>query len=204
MTQDHERLSRKLICAAALELIDEAGLDALTMDALGATLSVTGMALYRHFPSKTALLAEVVETLHSSLAAESTTGRWQDQMRAPFLGIWQLYRAHPNILPLAYRGALGSPSERAGNERAREQLVGAGFAQRAAHQAVAECAAYSLGFAGLVAGGYGTPPSGRTRAGGALKSVDWAAAERDYLAGLNTVIAGIELERRAPRDRNRS
>lgn len=56
-------LHRALIVEAALELIDEAGIERLSMRRLGARLGVEAMALYHHVPSKGALLDAVQERL---------------------------------------------------------------------------------------------------------------------------------------------
>jgi len=50
------RISEERIADEALELVDEEGLDALTMRALGRRLGVEGMALYTYFRSKDELL----------------------------------------------------------------------------------------------------------------------------------------------------
>lgn len=56
-------LTRERIASAALALIDEGGVDGLTMRSLGASLGVEAMALYHHFASKGALLDAVAEAL---------------------------------------------------------------------------------------------------------------------------------------------
>jgi AcrR family transcriptional regulator len=56
-------LTRDRIAAAALALIDEAGLDGCTMRRLGAALGVEAMALYHHFPGKGPLLDAVMDLL---------------------------------------------------------------------------------------------------------------------------------------------
>lgn len=56
-------LSRQGIALAALALIDEEGLESLSMRRLGARLGVEAMALYHHFPSKGDLLDAVMEQL---------------------------------------------------------------------------------------------------------------------------------------------
>ena len=57
--QPREQLSQERIIAAALELVDEHGLEGLSMRALGRRLGVEAMALYHYFPSKAALLEAV-------------------------------------------------------------------------------------------------------------------------------------------------
>jgi AcrR family transcriptional regulator len=54
-----EPLSGERIVEAALQLIDDEGLEALTMRALGQRLGVEAMALYYYFPNKAALLEAV-------------------------------------------------------------------------------------------------------------------------------------------------
>jgi AcrR family transcriptional regulator len=57
------QISRTDVLAAALELADEAGLESVTMHAVGRRLAVTPMALYRHVGGKDAVLDGLVETL---------------------------------------------------------------------------------------------------------------------------------------------
>lgn len=61
------KLNRDAIAAEALALIDEQGLDGLTMRALGKRLGVEAMAIYHHFPSKGDLLDGVAEQLIGGL-----------------------------------------------------------------------------------------------------------------------------------------
>jgi AcrR family transcriptional regulator len=56
-------LTREAIVRAALDLLDETGLDRLTMRALAARLGVAAPALYWHFASKQALLDEMATTV---------------------------------------------------------------------------------------------------------------------------------------------
>ena len=60
-------LTRDRIVDAALDVIDRAGLDGLSMRKLGAELGVEAMALYHHVGSKERLLEAVVERLMSEL-----------------------------------------------------------------------------------------------------------------------------------------
>jgi AcrR family transcriptional regulator len=56
-------LTRERIAAAALALVDEAGLEGCTMRRLGQALGVEAMALYHHFPGKGPLLDAVMDRL---------------------------------------------------------------------------------------------------------------------------------------------
>jgi AcrR family transcriptional regulator len=59
--EPREPLSRERIIAAAVELLDERGLEGFTMRALGERLGVEAMAIYHYFPNKQMLL-EVLGT----------------------------------------------------------------------------------------------------------------------------------------------
>lgn len=56
-------LTRDIILSAALDLVDDAGLSALSLRSLGKRLGVSQAAFYRHFPDKAALLEGICEQL---------------------------------------------------------------------------------------------------------------------------------------------
>ena len=62
-------LRRPDVLKAALDMLDAEGLDGLTMRKLSAALNVQGGALYRHFPSKEALLDAMAEHLLAGVGA---------------------------------------------------------------------------------------------------------------------------------------
>ncbi|HOW52174.1 MAG TPA: TetR family transcriptional regulator [bacterium] len=66
MRHDHEQRSREIV-AAAVKVISKEGLEALTIKRLAAEVGVTDAAIYRHFKSKDAILAEVVDKFSSPL-----------------------------------------------------------------------------------------------------------------------------------------
>ena len=55
------RRRREMICDAAAVLFRERGYRGTSIDEIGAAVGMTGPALYRHFPSKEALLSEILE-----------------------------------------------------------------------------------------------------------------------------------------------
>jgi TetR/AcrR family transcriptional regulator, tetracycline repressor protein len=62
-------LTREAIVDAALELVDEGGLESLSMRRLGSRVGVEAMSLYNHVESKAALLDALVERLIVSIDA---------------------------------------------------------------------------------------------------------------------------------------
>src|SRR3989442_13102637 len=100
LTSRRQPLSPERICDAAIELIDRDGLEALSMRHLGSALGVEAMSLYRHFPSKNALLEAVVGRLLAELLLPVPgSAPWQDSFRAPARGYPSPRLRHPQPVP---------------------------------------------------------------------------------------------------------
>lgn len=99
------RLTRSLILAAAIELVDSEGLGELTMRRLGSVLHVQAMSLYAHVPSREDLLDGMVETVVDELYAdpdvylEPRLG-WEDYLTRIAHGVRRIALAHPRLFPL--------------------------------------------------------------------------------------------------------
>jgi TetR/AcrR family transcriptional regulator, tetracycline repressor protein len=109
-------LSRDKLIAAAIELIDGGGADALTMRALADAVGVTPMALYNHFSSKRDLLAAVAEHLISAAHFDGQHADWREQVRHCFEVLRDLCLQHPGLPGLleqddAAPGAAFAPME---------------------------------------------------------------------------------------------
>jgi AcrR family transcriptional regulator len=103
------KITRELVLATALELIDRDGADALSMRRLGAALDRDPMILYRHAPGKAELLDGVVETLLAQLRVDSSDPDWTAQLRAVARDYRALALAHPNVVPLLVTRPLATP-----------------------------------------------------------------------------------------------
>ncbi|MEV0838356.1 helix-turn-helix domain-containing protein [Actinocatenispora sera] len=89
------------IVAAAIALIDDEGLDALTMRRLGARLNVAAMSLYRHLPSRTAVLAAVVARLAGDAVVPlDDAPPWPEALHRFGTRYRQVLLAHPRAVPL--------------------------------------------------------------------------------------------------------
>ena len=62
-----EALTRGRILVAALSLVDEEGIEALSMRRLAKELGVDPMAIYHHLPNKRALLSALVGQVFSGM-----------------------------------------------------------------------------------------------------------------------------------------
>jgi AcrR family transcriptional regulator len=103
------KITRELVLAAALELIDRDGADGLSMRRLAAALDRDPMILYRHAPGKAALLDGVVETVLNQLCVDPADPDWTAQLRAVARAYRALALAHPNVVPLLVTRPLATP-----------------------------------------------------------------------------------------------
>jgi TetR/AcrR family tetracycline transcriptional repressor len=94
-----ELLSRERILGAALRVVDEEGMGALSMRRLGAELGVNPMSIYHHLPGKDAVVSGLVELVFSGMRVRYPEGSsWQEQVRAWAGAYRALVRAHPNLV----------------------------------------------------------------------------------------------------------
>lgn len=101
-------LSRQRIMRAALEIIDDEGLDLLTMRRLGQAIGREAMALYRYTPNRDAILDGVLALAMEELQVQPHE-RWQDRLRAGAHDFRAMILRHPNILPLLASRPLATP-----------------------------------------------------------------------------------------------
>ena len=145
-------LSRERIIGAALRLIDERGLERLTMRRLGAELGVEAMSLYKHVPGKEAILDGVRELLlrefAESIAPDDGDPGWRSQLTRFATAYRALGLAHPEAF-----GLLAQDRERtylAGRQVAEaglERLIAGGLDHRSAVLAQRTVVRFVLGFA---------------------------------------------------------
>lgn len=110
MVQHEERdgraspgLSRSLVVQAALDLIDEDGLQNLSMRAVGQRLGVGAMALYRYVSGREDLLEAVVASLVSGLRTELDPGlasTWQGYLQTLAHAVRRVAVEHAAAFPL--------------------------------------------------------------------------------------------------------
>ena len=128
-----QRLSRELVLAKALEVVDADGLDALTMRRLGQELGRDPMSLYRYAENRAALLDGVTELVLNELTFHPQDPDWKAQLRQIAHDLRRLALQHPNVVPLLVTRPLSTPLglRPLGTLRPLEQilslLIGAGF-----------------------------------------------------------------------------
>jgi AcrR family transcriptional regulator len=142
-------LTRSRIAQAALDVLDRDGLDALSMRRLGAELGVEGMAIYRHFPNKAAVLAGVVEVLLAELEipAPSPDVAWQLVLKDVSRAYRALLLGHPNAIPLLATLPLTDPAAARAAGAVMALVRAAGFDAQTALKTLATITSYVVGVA---------------------------------------------------------
>ncbi len=83
---------------AAIRLVDEHGMAALSMRRLAGELGVDPMAIYHHLPGKAAVVSGMVELVLQEMPAVAAEGFWRERVRAFAEGYRGLALAHPNLI----------------------------------------------------------------------------------------------------------
>lgn len=126
-----EALSHERIAGAALQLIDEQGLDALSMRALGTALGVQAMALYHHFGSKGEVLDAVVELLAREIElAPRDSLDAMSRLRLALRSFRRIAVTHPHAFILIAARRFNSDSAFAVYERILEAFADTGLDAR--------------------------------------------------------------------------
>lgn len=94
------KFSRDQLQTAALTLVDEHGLAALTMRNLADALGTGPMTIYNYVAGREGLEELVVEAVMSQTRWADTAASWDSQVAAIAEGMWQAVRAHPHAIPL--------------------------------------------------------------------------------------------------------
>lgn len=93
-------LTTQRVRAAALEILDAEGPEALTMRRLAQALDREAMTLYRYARNKAALLDGIVELVLSDLTIEPAADDWCAELRLLADKFQRLALAHPHVVPL--------------------------------------------------------------------------------------------------------
>ncbi|WP_336205603.1 TetR/AcrR family transcriptional regulator [Nonomuraea sp. LPB2021202275-12-8] len=123
-----EPLSRARIVAAAIDLIEREGADAVSMRRIAADLGVGVMSLYNHVPNKDALLNGVAEAVLSEIEfTDDPDAHWTDRVRMQARAFRQIAHDHPRSTMLVVSRQLHSNAGLLPVERALATLRSAGF-----------------------------------------------------------------------------
>jgi TetR/AcrR family tetracycline transcriptional repressor len=120
-------LQPERVVASALRIVDEQGLDALTVRKVADEFGVTPMALYWHFANKEALLDAVGEFVVSELRLPDDALDLEAYLREGMTALVDVMRAHPNATPLMASRLLLTDVGRDLTEATLSKLADAGY-----------------------------------------------------------------------------
>jgi AcrR family transcriptional regulator len=159
-------LSTDTVVDAALALVDERGVDALTLAAVAGRTGVAAPSLYKHVGSLAELRGLVAQRVLDELAERlgtATVGRSGDEAVAAMLRAWRAYvAAHPLRYAVMPPDPLSDPVLAEAGTRLIQVLLavlsGYGLQASAAVHAARRLRAAAHGFISLeAAGGFGLP-----------------------------------------------
>jgi len=136
------------ILAAALELVDERGADALSMRSLAQRLGSGTATLYRHFASRSELVALVVDRMIGETdIREIASLPWQQACMSFVQSMFDALGRNGNVASLLIGHVPVGPNALAQRELVLSILLDNGFAPAVAAHAYATLSRYVLGFA---------------------------------------------------------
>jgi AcrR family transcriptional regulator len=137
------------VVAAAVDLADARGLEALTMRALASHLEVKPMSLYRHVAGKDELLDALVEQLYAEMERPDPSGDdWMAELRRRSASVRSVLVRHPWALAvLETRTGPDRPFTFDHAEAVLATLLAAGFEPVVASRAFLLLDAFVYGFA---------------------------------------------------------
>src|SRR6266480_4817426 len=94
-TTRRKPLSRERILDTALALVDEEGIEALSMRKLGQALGYEAMSLYNHVANKDDLLDGIVDRVLAETELPRAPGDWHAAVRASAISVHDALRRHP-------------------------------------------------------------------------------------------------------------
>ena len=140
-----QRLSRDAIVESTLALIDEHGMDAVSMRAVAARLDCEAMSIYRHVSDKAHLLELVGQRIVQEIRVpDPDQGRWADSLCKLLGELRRVALEHPAAFHLISRGPVSALGARP-LEAAMRALKRSGLDDQSAASALCVLLAYTSG-----------------------------------------------------------
>ena len=208
---DRTPLTRERIVATAITLVDDEGIEALSMRKLGARLGVEAMSLYNHVDNKDDVLDAMLEHVLAEIPLPDETLPWDEQLTLLSHAFRAAGHRHPGVLPLFGSRAIRSVDGFAPLERAYAILRDAGLDPDDALDAFFTASSFVLGFVITELGGFREVAAGRSID---FRTLDAAShptlfemgvaflnrdGDREFAFGVEMLLAGVRrrLDQRA-------
>lgn len=139
-------LNRERVVKAAIELVDGAGMGALSMRTLGEQLGVRAMALYNHVDNKDDLLDGMVDVVYGEIDVP-TGPDWKTAMRGRAISARRVLARHPWAIPLMESRTAPGPANLRHHDTVLGVLRDAEFSSQSATFVYSLLDCYIYGFA---------------------------------------------------------
>jgi len=146
-TRRRAPLRRERVLAAAVELADKDGLDALTMRRLGQQLGVEAMSLYHHVANKEDVLDGIVDLVFAEIELPTAGAGWKSAMRVRAISAREALLRHPWATSLMQSRTRPGPATLRHHDAVLGSLRKAGFTLIMAAHAFSVIDGYVYGFA---------------------------------------------------------
>jgi AcrR family transcriptional regulator len=146
-TRTRAPLNRDRVLRAAVELADEGGIGALTMQGIGRRLGVEAMSLYRHVRNKDDILDGMVDLVFAEIELPADRSSWRTVVRARSISARAALRRHPWAITLMESRVAPGPANLRSHEDTLSVLLDSGCAATMATHAYNLVDSYVLGFA---------------------------------------------------------
>jgi len=208
-------LTENEIMDAALDLLDEGGVNAASVRGIAAKVGVAPNAVYTYFPDKAAVVKAIVEHLLGQVDLAVFSDRnvpWRQRIESLALELRDRLTAHPGAVNLMIGGPMDGPRALALNERLMEMLQDSGLDAQEAARASYLLIVYVFGSIALEAAELGDGLNGSSEAehiavryaafsaipageyplsAGAVKIMATYVSTEQYRWGLHKVLDGI-------------
>jgi len=201
----HRGLDRRAMAEAALRILDDEGLEALTMRGVASSVGVEAASLYAHVSGKADLIDAVLDVVLDGVMEPEPTGDPRADLVAGFGAYRRALLAHPVAVPLvAQRTSMSAPQVRL-VERSLELLEAAGLSTRAAVDTHVTLIGFTLGFVIQEAGRPSSASAALLQASPVLHRALATLGERQvvdrFTVGLGFILDGAGIKARRSRQR---
>jgi AcrR family transcriptional regulator len=144
-TTTRKPLNRERILAAALELVDEQGIEALSMRKLGQALGYEAMSLYNHVANKDDLLSGILDLVLAEMELPEADGGLPG-IRASAISAHEALKRHPWAASMLMSPAGIRPARIAYMEALLAALRSSGLSAKTTYHAYHALDAHIIGF----------------------------------------------------------
>lgn len=121
------KLTRNLVQAAALEIVDREGVGALSIRRLARHLGTGAMTLYNYVGDRDELDGLVVDAVMAEVVLPEPAGDWRLAVRGLAEAAWQVLHDHPQAIPLVLARRVLQPGSLAWAEAMLQALARGGL-----------------------------------------------------------------------------